>query len=314
MPFDRNLNFKPKEKYYNRWAAAPKDLSIGIDNFKAPVLFQDLSSKVWLYYVFFISAISLDLYVGFSILSKSGVSMFFLMVFIIGDLIAAILPGILNSNWTFSKMKNVLLEKLLKTKIREWGENEDKFNQKCSNLRSNEIASTRKRISAIKVIHLLMILVIIGIAIWKIYSFYKVVPPSMSIFAMARGKMIIVASTLCAVFHILGSEKTASHFLFFMQKGEYKTFLKGETNEKASEKSKVINYQAKYVSCASINARIEVPESSEQIDANSEKRPIIYYKEIIWDDEIKGLMQNQINEDAKRGILLAAKEIQLNNA
>lgn len=314
MPFNRNLNFKPSKEFYNRWAAAPKDLSIGIDNLEAPVLFQDLSSKIWLYYLFFFCAITLDLYVGFSILSKSGVSVFFLLVFIVGDLIAAILPGILNSNFSNSKMKNVLMEKLLKTKIREWAESDTEFNEKRSRLRTTEIKPTKNRLKAIKLIHITMIAIIIGIALWKIYSFYKVVPPSMSIFAMARGKMIIVASILCAVFHILGSEKAASHFLFFIRKREIKDYLNDETDVQAGELSKVINYQAKYVACSSSNARIEVPEVDNPIDANSENRPRIIYKEMIWDDEIKGLMQNQINEDAKRGILLAAKEIQLPNA
>jgi hypothetical protein len=142
-----------------------------------------------------------------------------------------------------------------------------------------------------------------AIAAWKIYTFIKILPPNMNVFELAKGKMVIILSLLTAVFHIIATEKSLAAWWFnVIRKKELSVNTSDTDNHIPSPLP--IDYTGVYreVKDHNYSTQLNVTESG---DAE------ISYYYVIWDDEIKRMMDMQHDENAKRGIVITCKNNQI---
>jgi hypothetical protein len=153
-----------------------------------------------------------------------------------------------------------------------------------------------------KILRVILSLIIFAIAGWKIYTYYSVLPPGISIFSMVNGKIVIIFSLLCAIFHIIGSEKAFAHLMFWFRKGPaFKQHLQTHNNQRPEKPiSRGIAFVGNYVNATSGNSSIVVRDGEAFLE----------FIHIIWDDEVQGLINAQTDDDAKRGVAIACKENQ----
>lgn len=307
MPYSRESYFDPPQSYKEKWSLAPQGSVLHIDGLKTKTMFAELSSAIPLYYILMFLAIGFDIYLGFAILSKSGVNIALISVGVIADFFLAILPFLLavkidarNYIKTENKIFQTLLE--IKTRLIDEKDNESKYKER---VRDKEIALKKFRSNqrTTKILKYLFIAIILAIAAFKIYTFYSVLPPGFSLFSVANGKIVILFSVLCAIFHIIGSEKAFAHLMFWSNKNA--TYEKQmELKEAGNEHIEVmeIPYLGNYKPAKYKNTEVVVDE-----EGNAK----INYINIIWDDEIKQLAQRQGDQNARQGLTIVCKQQQL---
>jgi len=241
MPYSRNTYFNPSYRYRNAWSLTPQGRTLSVSGYNTSSMFDTLSSSIPIFYVLMFLAIAFDMYLGFSVLAKSGVNIMLIVGAILFDFFFAVAP--------------------------------------------------------------VLAIAIFAIAGWKIYTYYSVLPPGFSIFSMVNGKIVIIFSFLCAVFHLIGSEKALAHFNFWLiNKKEYNNYVR-RTDVKKPEKSYLpLDFVGDFKSGVSGNTEIVV---------NDQGIASIGYIHIIWDDEIKDLIGLQTDQNAMRAIAIKCKENQL---
>ena len=161
-----------------------------------------------------ILAIVFDIYLGFSVLAKSGVNIMLIVGAILFDFFFAVAPILLapfSDVFRHTYIENVIFKSELELMSKKKGDLDETYKEGVlNNLKKYKFAKQKS-----KLISLLFAIAIFTIAGWKIFTYYSVIPPSISIFSMVNGKIVIIFSFLCAVFHLIGSEKALAHFNFW---------------------------------------------------------------------------------------------------
>jgi hypothetical protein len=183
------------------------------------------------------------------------------------------------------------------------GESDHDFDVRTRHIKDGRLATLKRNKQLIKFVRYITIIAIWLIAGWKIYTYYSVLPPGFSIWSLANGKIVIIFSFLCAVCHIIGSEKAVAHFAFWSIKGgELKRYNEFHNGQKPTKQILPLDFEGKYKEASHENTSLKINENG---DAEIE------YIHIIWDDEISELVQRQGDENAKRGVAIVCKENQI---
>ncbi|MEX0997622.1 MAG: hypothetical protein WDZ45_11275 [Flavobacteriaceae bacterium] len=302
MPYSRDTYFKPSAKYKSAWSLAPQGRSISVSGYNTCSMYDTLSSAIPIFYVLMFLAIAFDIYLGFSVLAKSGVNIMLIVGAILFDFFFAVAPVLLSP---FSKIFNhsFLENKIFKAELEMMSKKIDDKESKHNDRIQIELSSYKSKKLLSRLFSLFFAACIFAIAAWKIFTYYSVLPPGFSIFSMVNGKIVIIFSFLCAVFHLIGSEKALAHFNFWLiHRKEYRNFIRKTDIIKPIKTIIPLDYEGKYRSVSSGNTDVEVDE---------EGNAILKFIHVIWDDEIKDLIDQQTDENAKRAIAIKCKENQL---
>ncbi len=311
MPYDREILFNPSDKFKNAWSLAPQNQVLELDGHKTNSMYADLSAAIPIFYLLTFLAISFDIYLGFSVLAKAGVNLPVVVISVIADIFLAIIVylfALRSKNYNHNYLNNELFKLQLERKTRKKNESIDDYRHRKSSITS-QINVLKKKIKWVKFLKWFFSVVIFAIAGWKIYTYMGTLPPSLSIFSVVKGKIVIILALLTASFHVLATEKSAASLWFnHIKNKEIKKHLE-ETSINDSEiarhdaKHQPIDFVGKFRPSQSGNTKLIVDETGENAS--------LEYIYLIWDDEIKYLMDNQSDEEAKKSVVIACKQTQL---
>ncbi|MDH4460889.1 MAG: hypothetical protein QE277_05665 [Flectobacillus sp.] len=306
MPYPTNSYFDPSDKYRQTWSLVPQVRTVSAVGQKTRSLYSSLSPSIPLFYTFMLLAISFDIYLGFSILAKSGVNFALIIASVLADLLLAIAPFLVESfmvkDWNHVVIENRIFQKRLECQTMKKGESEKDFQLRRSNTITDVINPSMSSQTKSKYFRTVLILLIFAIACWKIYTYIKVLPPGLNIFSLVNGKIVLLFSILCAIFHILGSEKAFAHFMFWRIKGaEFKNHQQTSNQQRPNPERTEIEYVGEYINASSGNTSI----------VNENGKVYLEYINIIRDNEIQSLIDSQTSDDAKRGVAIKCKENQI---
>lgn len=306
MVFPINSYFNPSNEYKQTWSLVPQIRTLTVSNHTTKSLYSDLSASIPLFYTLMILAILFDIYLGFSVLAKSGVNVVVILGSVIFDLVFAIAPFLLENSDKYKhlnhiKIENQIFQKHLECMTMKINETDDEFQARKSSILNNDLKQLNKHRQISNFWRIIFIILIILIAVWKIYTYYGVLPPGINIFRVINGKIVIIFSILCATFHIIGSENAFAHFMFWRCKNEFKNHLKVHNGYIPPFTERQINYKGKYTEQKSGNTSVSIKD----------KIPTLQFINIILDDEIADLIRAQTDENAKRGIAIICKENQI---
>ncbi len=302
MPYSRNTYFNPSYRYRSAWSLTSQGRTLSVSGYNTSSMFDTLSSSIPIFYVLMFLAIAFDIYLGFSVLAKSGVNIMLIVGAILFDFFFAVAPVLLapfskifNPTYIENQIFKAELEMMAKKK-----DNTDAFHNDRVVLTLKSY-KTKKLLS--KLFSFLLAIAIFSIAGWKIFTYYSVLPPGFSLFSMVNGKIVIIFSFLCAVFHLIGSEKAQAHFNFWIIKNkEYNNYIRKTDIEKPEKSYLPLDFEGKFKKGVSGNTEIIIDEDG---------TASIGYVHIIWDDEIKDLIGLQTDQNAMRAIAIKCKENQL---
>ena len=304
MPYDRNTYFNPSTKYRIDWSLVPQILTLDVDNHKTRSYHSGLSSILPIYVVFTLVAIGLDFFLGFKFLANQGVSLVSIILVIFFDWFLAVLPYIIEQNFpklNHSRCENTIFLNELQCTTKKIGETEEQYSHRKAKL-EHELKDLNWSVTKIKIIKFGVYGIILVLAYWKIYSFKSVLPPSISLFSIMNGKIVIMAALLCAVLHIIASEKSLAYLKFISYKGsELANYRKTNNNTRPTPERIEIEYAGKFNNAKSGNSAIVIDNDK------------IYLERIhiIWDDEIVTLVNAQTDLDAKKAVAIKCKENQI---
>lgn len=306
MPFPTNVYFNPSDRYRQTWSLVPQVRTISISNQKTKSLYSSLSPAIPIFYVLMIFAIAFDIYLGFSILAKQGVSIGLIIGSVIFDIVLAIMPFLIESflikDWNHVKVENQIFQKELECQCKKNGEDDEKFENRKSRIKENQLKKYYSYKSKANFVRFILIILIFSIAFWKIYTFYKVLPPGINMLSLVNGKIVIIFSLLCAVFHIIGSEKAFAHFMFWSIKGaEMHNFQKTDDGRKPSPTPIEIEYNGEFTEAKSGNTSI----------VKRDNKVFLEFIYVIKDDEIDSLINSQTDMAAKMAVAIKCKENQI---
>lgn len=306
MPYSRQSYFNPSSRYRKAWILTPQGRVLSLSGHKTQSMYDTVSFAIPIFYILFFAAIGFDIYLGFSILAKSGVSLGLIIGSVILDIILAITPFLFatfNSSFNHPNIENEIFKAKLECMTKLNGESDEEFESRAGQIKDGRLATLRKNKQKIKFVRFITITLIWLIAGWKIYTYYSVLPPGFNIWSLANGKIVIIFSFLCAICHIIGSEKAVAHFVFWCIKGgEFKRYNELNNGQKPIKETLPLDYKGNYKEASHENTSIK-------IDENGEAK--IEYIHIIWEDEISQLIQRQGDENAKRGVAIVCKANQI---
>ncbi len=254
-----------------------------------------------------ILAICGDFYLAINILIKAGVKPAFVAIQILLDFFLAILPFLLLSLGVkfMDKVtiKNWILFYELDSKLERVDESEENREARYEDNKKTQLPNYRKMLTWCKVLTWIINLSIFGIAIWKILTYASSVP--FSILGAAKGKMVITVAILVAIFHVLATENALIHFMYWLKKkGAIKEAERTQDLTKNPALSKIpIPYKGDFKAAKSGYTELVV---------NEDKSVDIKYAYIIRDEDIYKLMSENVDSNAKRGIIAICKQRQLN--
>ncbi len=305
MPYKRETYFQPSDPFKKAWTLTPQNRVLRLSGHKARSMYATLSSAIPIYYVLAFLAISFDIYLGFSILAKSGVSIGLIVGSVLLDLLLAVTPFLLGlkDKFNFVYIENKLFKASLECKTRKINEDEDEYKTRINNTVQGDISQLKKDRLIAKIVKYVTYFLIFSIAFWKIFTYISILPPGFSIFSVVNGKIVIIFSILCAIFHIIGTEKAFAHLRFWkIKNSELKQFREFMSNEKPESLTIDIEFVGKYKPAKFVNTKLKVREDGSAY---------IEYLDPIWDDEIFTLMNKQGDENAKRGVVITCKQTQI---
>ena len=309
MPYPIKSYFNPDDRYRETWSLVPQVRTVSVSGQKTKSLYSSLSPSIPLFYILGLLAISFDIYLGFSILAKSGVNVGMIVGSVLFDLLLAIAPFLCESfvlkDWNHVVVENRIFQKRLECQTMRKGETDAQFGDRKTKIIEEDLKKYLSYQRNGKILRVVLSMIIFAIAGWKIGTYYAVLPPGISIFSVVNGKIVIIFSLLCAIFHIIGSEKAFAHLMFWFRKGPaYREHLQTHNNQRSEQPTpREIAYVGNYVNTTSGNSSIVVRDG----------KVILEFIHIIRDDEVQGLINAQTDDNAKRGVAIACKENQFVN-
>ncbi len=306
MPYPINIYFNPSVEFRQTWSLVPQIRTVSVSGQKTKSLYSALSPAIPIFYFLMFLAIGFDVYLGFSILAKQGVNIGLIVGAVFFDLFFAIFPFLAEcfiwKHLNHVQVENQMFKSKLECQTMKKSETESEFQAR----RANIIQGVLKKYEANKFwgkfLRLFLILIIFAIAGWKIFTFYKVLPPGISIFSLVNGKIVIIFSVLCALFHIIGSEKAFAHFMFWIRKAsELKNHQETHNGQRPQPTPIEIEYKGNYKDQEAGNTSI----------INRDGTVYLEFIHIIKDDEIQSLINAQTDDNARRGVAIKCKDNQL---
>jgi hypothetical protein len=307
MPFGQNIFLNPSGRFRELWALVPQVGSLSIGAQKTKAYHSSLSSAIPIFYILMILAIAFDIYLGVFVLSKQGVSFMLIVGSVILDFVFGFAPflieGVFMKDLNHLKVENRIFQKELEIQCRLKGEDDKAFNGRKARILDYELKREYSYRRMGKIVRYILTLLIFGIAGWKIYTFSSVLPPSISIWSIVNGKIIIIFSVLTALFHLTGTERAFAHMFFWKTKNkELKDHYRfGGGDNKPTPESNEIEYEGEFVDATQGNTKI----------VNKEGKVYIEFIHCIRDGEILGLMNSQTNATARKVVAIKCKENQL---
>jgi len=306
MSFQNSQFYNPSDDLKELWTLVPQVTTLEVDNLKTKALFSTVSSTIPIFYLLMILAISFDIYLGFFILSKQGVSMGIVVGSVIADLFLGVLPflieGIFFKNLNHTRIENSILRRELEARSKLKEETKETFHARSARIRNGILKKLRGDRLKSKIYRIIIAVIIFAIAFWKIYTFLSVLPPSISIWAVVKGKIIIIISLLTALFHLIGTEKAVAHiFYFFTRKTDQNKFINLNTGEIPDASQIEIEYDGKFNEARKGNTAI----------VKKGETPYLEFIHIIRDGEIQALINSQTDTAAKRVVAIKCKENQM---
>lgn len=309
MPYPTDTYFKPSEPYRLSWTLVPQTTTLKILNHKTKAMYSALSPSIPIFYIMMFIAIGMDLYLAVAILAKSGVSLPLVIGSVILDLFLALCPflfeGFWVKDWNHVVVENDIFRKELECMTKKKEENEDDFNSRKSGIIHGSLPQLKNYRRNGKILRWVLIISIFLVAAWKIYTFNKVIPPGLSIMNTVNGKIVIIFSILCAIFHILGSEKSIAHLRFYIiHKSEFSHFMRTRNNDRPAYEKTQIPFIGEYPDVESHSKNVRILTIGDQTFLE-------YIPPVIRDNEIQELINKTPDENAKRGIAIMCKEAQI---
>lgn len=316
LPKDSNdLYFKPSPDYRKAWSVLPQ---VGLIQFDKKTKINSYNSsldKIVIGLCVFLTlvAILIDAYVNFMILIKYGIKPAVLIFLVLADTFIPLIIYIFLEP-KIIRLNNKIFQKELETTVTQINEDD--------RTRTQRIESTTEELKSFKsdrnwkyFFKLFCFAIICGIAAGKIITYASSLPPGINILSRPMGKVVFFGSIFCAFFHIFCTEKTFAYFAFLLFKqGEFKSVYQALKNAKGLrtpeqkleyelqiQDDKPINYEANLIESRAGNTSV-VKENNNYY---------IRYIHYIRDEEIKGLINAQTDDRARKAIAIKCKEIQV---
>ncbi len=308
MSFSNRIN--PPSDLKEFWKLVLKRIHMEIDNHRAPAMYASVSAIIGILYVLTIVAISGDIYLAVNILKKQGVKPEYVAIQICADIVLAILPFILLKSIPYFAFldkvtnKNRLMFYELDSRLKIKDETKEQEEVRKENNRETLIPPIISRLLWSNIFTFSTYIAIFSIAYWKIYTYQSNIP--YSIFITPSGKMVVTLSIIVAIFHIIATERTLIHFLYWRAKrNAIKKF-----NQYYNPNDEPIITTAEIVYLGEFkNAKSGYTEIQKLVDG----KVVLQYAYIIRDEEILALTDNNNDKSAKMAIIAACKNIQLNH-
>ncbi|MGB1294759.1 MAG: hypothetical protein ACPG6V_04705 [Flavobacteriales bacterium] len=307
MPYDRNTQLKPSSKMLNLWLELPKTLKLEIEELKTSARFTEIHPIIYLFIFLTSMAIFFDFYLGLTVLTKAGISISFVVLVVLADIFLAVVgifPFFNSSNIKHQIFKNKIEIRTRKKILKENGLEEEldkEFESKRFPLEA-ENRGLKKKLIQKKIAKTLVISLIFGVAFWKIYQYYSILPQGLNIWAIPKGKMVIIMALLTAIFHALATETTLQYFRFISRRNKDLKLrleeIRNNQNIHLEPNHLGVPYVGHYTAY-----KCKKTDSTELI-INENGQAQINYVNIIWDDEILELINHQQDQNAKNGIML----------
>lgn len=298
----------PSSSLKEFWKLVIKRVNVEFSSIhKAPAIFGEVSGIITILYILTILAISGDVYLAVKILMKAGVKPAFVFIQIGLDIFLAILPFLLltfgvkfldtvaNKNWKlFYEMDTMLRRK---------DESDEDYKSRKRQNEETHLPRIERNLNWGRILTWITYFLIALVAFWKIKNYQATVP--FNILNTANGKMVITLAILVAMFHIIATENTLIHLLYWIQKNSAiaKFNQSRNINEDPDLNDPVdILYVGNYTKAKSGYTEI-IKEQDGSIK--------LKYAYIIRDEEINDLLTANADSNAKKGIIAACKNIQL---
>ncbi len=306
MTFQNQQFYNPSDDLKELWTLVPQVTTLEVDNLKTKALFSTVSSTIPIFYLLMVLAICFDIYLGFFILSKQGVSMGIVVGSVIADLFLGVLPflveGIFFKNLNHTRIENSIFRRQLESRCKLKEETQEAFHARSARIKNGILKRLRSNRLKSKIYRVIITLTIFAIAFWKIYTFLSVLPPSISIWAVVKGKIIIIFSLLTALFHLIGTEKAVAHiFYYFTKKADQNNFIEINTGAIPDASQIEIEYEGKFNEAKKGNTAIIKKGETSYLE----------FIHIIRDGEIQALINSQTDPVARRVVAIKCKENQL---
>ncbi len=306
MPFPSTIYFNPSPEFKQTWSLVPQVRTIAIGNQKTKPLYSSLSPAIPIFYILCLLAISFDIYIAVTVLAKQGVNIAYIIIAVILDLFLAVSPFLLElyaaKHLNHINLDNQIFLCNLKCQTKKKEETDDQFDTRKQGIVGGVLKQYLANKKWNRFCRFIIAISIFSIAFWKIYTFKGALPPGFSIFSIVKGKIVIAFSILCATFHLIGSEKAFAHFMFWVRKSEIKQHINLNPNPHRPNPTPVeIEYVGNYKNHSYGNTSV----------VNEDNKVYLKYIHVIRDEEIQDLINAQIDDNAKRGIAIKCKELQI---
>lgn len=302
-----STKIEPTSDLKEFWKLVLKRVHVEFANHKAPAIYGEVSAIIPLLYILTIAAISGDIYLAVNILMKAGVKPAFVFIQIGADIVLAILPFLL------LKLGLKFLDKVANKNLKLFYELDSQLKRKDESAiqyQNRKKANDKALLPPVEsnlfwsnLVSWLTNAAIFGVAYWKIHTYASTIP--YNIINTANGKMVITLSILVALFHIIATENTLVHSLYWFHKKKaidrYNQVM--NINDEPNIDDTEIKYVGNYTTAKSGYTEI-VKEDQDKI--------VLKYAYIIRDEDINNLLARNTDKDAKMGIIAACKQIQLN--
>lgn len=308
MPFPKDTYYKPNNSVKELWSLVPQVGKCEVQGVKTRPYNSYTSPMIPFFYILMILAIAFDIYIGVFILSKQGVNLGLIVGSVIMDIFLGVLPflieGVFMKNLNHTMIENSIFVKILESKCRRLTDSDKDVTERKERIvrQLSELDSDKRKSNIYRFV---IAFIIFAIAAWKIYTFNSVLPPSFSIWAVVKGKIIIIFSLLTAIFHLIGTEKAIAHLFFYRAaKSDYKNYMRVGSTSNAKPSRIELNYEGRF-------EEVEKDREHKMWILKEGEKYYIEFTDFIRDEEIMRLSGSQTDDTAERVVAFKCKENQL---
>lgn len=318
MPFPKDSNdlyFKPSPDYRKAWSVLPQVGSIQFDKKTKINSYNSSLDRIIIGLSVFLTliAVVIDAYVNFMILIKYGIKPAVLISLVLADTFIPLIIYIFLEP-KIIRLNNKIFQKELEITVSEINENHKNRTDRIHKT-TEELKSFKNERNFKYFLKLCAFAAICVIAAGKIYTYASSLPPGINILSRPMGKVVFFGSIFCAFFHIFCTEKTFAYFAFWFKHSEFRNVYQALNNAKElrkpeekleyelqiKEEDKPINFEANFIESRSGNTSV----------IKKDNDYYLRYIHYIRDEEIKGLIDAQTDDRARKAIAIKCKEIQV---
>lgn len=334
--FDPKIGFRPTGNALKFWTLLPQVSS----NSNNPPLFGKIKG-ITLYYIMVGILILLEAVLAYS-LNEEGLNFITFLVLSIADFALVIFPSffhlspslnsaIINAN-IFINEKKLRIDNKKPETIDTHDSYVVELRKELNKWKSNR---TKNRLLSIAVF-----IAVVGLAIWKFFSFYSVLGDD--IFVEAIGRFILTSLIISILVHVICTKVVCYHLFYSAtlrkQRKEFEEFHEHKIQQHETNKPFALMFNVPYTPVVANNQRICEEVSSMEINnlkIQEEKVTLIQlnnsgvdrdyridrienkdnakliYTGLLLDAEVTSLSIGQADTDARTAVIVSGKEIQL---